>query len=100
MPEPEIDEIREALAANDFSKARRLLETFLTAPRVDSKKLTWVRQKFLPTRIKKRKVRWRSKKRCRHWRGKALRTVLIRKRSAWREPFISGFGRSTGMYRS
>ena len=31
MPEPEMDEIREALAANDFSKARRLLETFLTA---------------------------------------------------------------------
>src|SRR5262249_62418573 len=46
MPEPEMDEIKETLTANDFSKARRLLETFLTAPGVDSKKLTWARQKF------------------------------------------------------
>ena len=46
MPEPEMDEIKEALTANDFSKARRLLETFLTAPGVDSKKLTWARQKL------------------------------------------------------
>src|SRR5262249_6215357 len=46
MPEPEMDEIKETLTANDFSKARRLLETFLTAPGVDSKKLTWARQKL------------------------------------------------------
>src|SRR5215469_17245498 len=46
MPEPEMDEIKEALSANDFSKARRLLETFLTTPGVDSKKLTWARQKL------------------------------------------------------
>ena len=46
MPETEMDEIREALTANDFSKARRLLETFLTGPGVDSKKLTWARQKL------------------------------------------------------
>src|SRR5947207_352711 len=46
MPELEMDEIKEALTANDFSKARRLLETFLTAPGVDSKKLTWARQKL------------------------------------------------------
>src|SRR5215472_14107545 len=44
MPETEMVEIREALTANDFSKARRLLETFLTVPGIDSKTLTWACQ--------------------------------------------------------
>jgi hypothetical protein len=53
MPEPEMDEIREALAANDFSKARRLLEAFLTAPDLESKKLTRARQKLALSPLQK-----------------------------------------------
>lgn len=67
MPEPEMDEIREALAANDFSKARRLLETFLTAPGVDSKKLTWVRQKFALSTYKDKETAGASRNDVEKW---------------------------------
>jgi hypothetical protein len=56
MVDAATEEIRQSLKADDFSKARRLLETLLGSFGLDPKTLTWARQKLALSTYKDKEI--------------------------------------------